>query len=416
MSHEEALGFAHILLIVLVFALEIPVLVVEASAEDRIRHLLHKRLTHRAITALMVTTLVVVIVLIFLAGTVESRQASRQAVLTDVTGHRQSASAIQQEQRSPATKKREGVSLRTTARPIVASWSNIDSAALARGLSVMMLVFFGILWVYMMKSDVRTRLVHEIKRTLIRSFKNSSSFNVQDVEDLVTLGENSSPGHEKLVVLDAVAAVCEAVQVSDRYDGNELFTLIHGLQRIVAIHERRPADEDVLKAIRVLGACWIRFEESPRPRHPDRDALIETACSIGEMAVEHYPDPVARACLDAVPTVESVPFRIGMAALRHDRFFVAVAALTRLRALTGNNAPSSELIALFAHFCAKGPSATQTAVKLHHTWELGELTAAINAAAKLYYTRCDFITADVIRHYLSIVTERSTPATAFQVS
>src|SRR4051794_25213422 len=77
MSHEEALGFAHILLIILVFALEIPVLIVEASAEDRLRHLLHKRVPHRAITVLMVLTLAVVVLLISLAGSNEPPPSAR---------------------------------------------------------------------------------------------------------------------------------------------------------------------------------------------------------------------------------------------------------------------------------------------------------------------------------------------------
>jgi hypothetical protein len=271
-----------------------------------------------------------------------------------------------------------------------------------------MLILFGVLWLYMMKSDIRSRLVREISRALIRSFKRKSSFKDQDVEDLITLGENSSAGHEKLIVLNAVADVCETVQLTAGYDGNELADLIHGLDRIIAIHEGRPTDDNVLRAIRVLGSCWARFEAGVLRQDPDREAVIETACSVGEMSVKLFPDSVARACLDAVPKVKSVPFRIGMAALKCDRFFVAVAALTRLRALSESDGPSVELVALFAHFCAKGNSALATVRKIHGRWSREALAHAIDNATGYYYQRCDFVTADMIIQYGQLVTEWNT--------
>jgi len=420
MSHEEALGFAHILLIILVFALEIPVLVVEASADDRIRHLLHKRVPHRLITTLMILTITVVVWLIVSAGIDDNPVSHKQLVngsqtlvakapplipakallgpkvvpIPDVAVSKLGKSNTVHAQKAPEP-------------PGNAFWRigivEFSASAAARILSTSMLILFGACWYVMMKSDIRTWLVTDLGKRIRKAIKERRVVVDADLEDLILLGENGSPGHEKAIVIKTLGSICDDVRSLPSYTGNELGVLVRGLERILDGNEESPTTDNFIEGIGIVQSTWTEIDALSKRGAPDITALIETTCSIAELALRSGSDAVASASLDVVPDVIRIPFRVGLAALLRDNFRVALAALSRLEAIAERKGEiSNELIALVAHFAIKGRSGSHLARSF--AGRIKTLDAVVleraSAAVAAFYLAGDFLTADLVSNYL----------------
>lgn len=354
MDHDEALGLAQILLALLVFALGIPALILETTAEERVRHLLHRRVPHIPMMLLMAFTLAVVGGLIWYTGV------------------------------------KKGFWL-----------ESIDLERTAKVLTIALLIFFGAFWLFMLKLDVRSWIVRWIAVRLRWWFIVSGEFPDNDVDDLTILGESAPSGHEKRYILSKVSLVFNHVAAAERYDGTVMSLLVTGLVKVLASKDRPGTAQNFIQAVEIIGELYHALKARRFLRKRDGTNLIETACKVGEAAVKASHETAASLFLDTLPE-EKVLFRIGLAALRHKRYRVAVKALTKLEVVADEkDLLPKELIGLAAHFCTAGKHAREVGRKfsqrLDHRYSAAEISEAAQRASKEYCDIAEYTTADTIQ-------------------
>lgn len=322
MSHEEALGLAQILLALLVFALGIPALVLEATAEERVRHLVHRRVPQVPMMALMAVTLAIVGGLIWYSG----------------------------------------------ARPDQLFWfESYSLEKTAKALTICLLIVFSLFWLFMLKVDIRSLIVWFLSVGLWMQFVFRGTFRVADVEDLIVMGESAPSGYEKNSVLSLMSRVVRrVVNAVDGYDGTILSPLFAGLVQVVTFTHRPGTAQNYVRTTEIVGESWESLRKRRFLKKPDGVALIEAASKLGEAAVKAGHETAALAFMNTIMD-EKVLFRIGLAALRDQRYRIAVSALTKLEvAADESNKLTKELIGLAAYFCATGEHAASVGRSFSH--------------------------------------------------
>lgn len=352
MVPDEALGFAQILLGLLLFTLGIPALIIEFTVEESLRQVLHKRIRPGSMLVLMILTLAVVIAMIFLAG----RDSIR-----------------------------------------------IEIETLAKSLTAAMVMGFALVWIFIYRNVRISLVVDRIRHNMNRSLQADGTFSEDDLDDLLTLGENLRGG-EKNAVIRAIGELCGDVQLRPGYRGMELEDLIRGLQRVV---EANGSDEHHRTALRIITDRWRELDQ--RYRH-DRDStvLIDAACTLGERAVGERSESVALRWLSAIPGVVNVPYRVGTAAVQRKRYSIAIDALSRLASVADRQSRlPRELIALVAYFFDVGPSAARAARDFIEglRYSGNDIRMAGENAAGEFREIGDFAAADAIGRYLESLQE-----------
>ncbi|HEX3069283.1 MAG TPA: hypothetical protein VHX14_11995 [Thermoanaerobaculia bacterium] len=378
MSYDHALIYVQILLTVLLFALGIPALVIEPSVEYRIRHILHKHLPFRVVTGLLVATVVVLVSLLIVPPTDQVVQPTES------------------QEKVPSLSDPTLLS-RTSGWYRLASVVEIPKVTLevaVRIATAILILGFALIWWRMSRRDIATALVKRVENGLIRTLRRHGYYADEHLYDLLTIGIHASAGHEKQIVIRALAAVARVIQRSPRYGGAECGSLIHGLLDLVKTLERQGDENNVIDCVEELRAIWWRLEECGFQNESDGMAVVEVACLLGEFAVAISSDAAAIQALNVVDHVAELPFRVGRLAVAAGRFRVSVMCLSQLEAIAerDNKAPK-ELVALIAHFNNAGESAQSRA---SHAASL--LTReVVERVAAAYYEIGEFATADQVR-------------------
>jgi hypothetical protein len=342
MPHDEALGLAQILLLLVALTLGLPLL---AAAEEPIRHVLNRRVRRFPILVLLAFTLTIVVGLVLISGVTEVRV-------------------------------------------------DVEARALTAGL----VVIFSVLWSRLLAKDGMTRLVHYVVKRVKAPLRHNNPIKDADLADLVILGENLG-GAEKTAVILTIGEVCHDVQQGRAYGGCELDEAIDGLRRVVE-NSQQPASEDSLQAaLSVIDECWKTLLGLGLASERDAGVLREAACSIGETAVNRRSDAEVLRCMVIIPDVVDLPYRIGAAALQQGRFRIAIGALNRLESIAvaqGRLPPG--LMALSAYFCMAGRSAAEYGRALGKRLNCEDelLRNAARSAASTFAARGDFAAADAV--------------------
>lgn len=277
MTHADAIGYAQILLAMLLFALSAPAYMI-ATVDGRVRHLLHRYGLFRGVELFAAFTVIAVMVIL---------------TLSYVSPHL------------------------------------IDAPAeFGVGIAVLVLLTFFPMMTLTGTADPHRELVRRINKRLSASRQRRGTDD-EHLENLVTVGASSAPGREKHEVLACLQALAQR-SLPDAHDVDlDILSIVHGLGRVV-LDDARPGSNDNLRdAVDVLRQCWVLIEEAQRTHGREAAALRETLCSIGEAAIRRHADELAVACLHAVGT-RNVAFRLGRAAVRGGRVQVAVVAMSRL--------------------------------------------------------------------------------------
>jgi hypothetical protein len=341
MPHDQSLGFAQIILAVVVVTLSLPAL---TFADEPIRHVLNRRVRRWPVLALITASLVFVLALLSVSG---------------------------------------------LNIPKWVPW--------AKALMIALLAVFALLWIAIIGTDVRVRLVKSIGRHMRRPLRRRLPFSDSDVADLISLGENLGPG-EKTAVINAIGALCRTVQESPGYSGCELHDLIEGLRSVLINSERRASDQNYQRAVAVLADCWIRLVRCGLTAENDASVVREAACVLGETAMVHRSDTIVLRCMVVMPNVE-ILYRIGIAALRQQRFRIVIAAVNRLESSAAEQKPfPPQLLALTAYLCLMGGSAAEYArgVGRRLGYDDDRLHAEAAVAATRFAARGDFAAADAV--------------------
>jgi hypothetical protein len=386
MPYEHALLYIQILLAVLLFALGIPALIVEAAVEDRIRHILHKRRPYRVVTGLLIATVIVVMSLLWLARVeqVIERRAPKNAEVPAT---------------SVPSQDNEAKMLRA---PIAVAGVRIDTATkVATGL---LIVAFAWTWWMMMRHDVETELVRRIKRRIAWRFRWHGHYADDDLRDLLSIGGHGAAGHEKRVVIQTLGNIAAKIQNAKNYGGSELSGVIRGFLDIVAAAESRGDEGNLIECLEELQLIRSRLLIERLANESDAIVTIHVASRLGEIAVAIKSDAAAFQALSVAEDVPQLAFRIGREAVKAERFRVAVTCLTRLDAIRERTrSVPKELVALVAQFHAAGGSARAFA-----EGAVSALSSAILVTAySEYYEEGDFTIADQVQTLRATTTRRT---------
>jgi|GEM_PF-5266810 len=342
MATGDALGFAQILLVLVALTLSLPFLTV---SEEPIRDIFNRRIRRSPILLLLGFTLAIVAGLLLVAGV-----------------------------------------------------TTIDATGTARRVAAVLVGVFACLWVDLVGKDVRTRLVNYLVRRIRRPKPDRVYVNEQELNDLVTLGASVGEA-EQAKILRAVGGLCERIVGSGDYTGRELAQVIHGLRHMLARRSRVTSEDNLVRALSMIGSLWGRLCALGLDAEWDAGMLAEAVLSIGLSAVRDGLDGVALRCMVTIPTVE-LPFRIGFAALQEQRFELAISALSRLEVTAeAQRSLSPELLALMAQFFAAGASAAEYASAVAERLRIidGDIQAAATRAARRFASVGDFASADTVR-------------------
>lgn len=441
MTHEEAVGYAHILVLILLFVLEVSVVVVERSSDNRhVRHLLERRLFRKIVRWLMAGTLAVIVILLFVSSNQPVAEppplqlspaiarynespfnvrapngSAEQPRVGDERGRVQHRGSLPRAHQQPlwvsdrpagGMKFTDGKSNRP-ARRDVSAFERLrllfpsSTPSGVRYLGLLLIVLLGVAWFSMVGSDPLAVVADQVRDSLLASWKSKRILTERDVSDLIALGERGDAGHEKDVILHKIAEVAFTVGTGSRYDGSELEPLLRGVERIVTSRHGDVSRDNVLFAADILSRCRFNLEQRKMCDVPDFSALIGSLCTIGEFAAATagLPNSVVLACIEAAPEALVVPFRIGRSALENNRFGVTLPVLNHLQASTDDEGPSTELLGFSALMCRKGETATETVSRLNDHWSPSVIRRAAERAVREYQLRGDFLAADSVRAF-----------------
>jgi len=392
MPYHEALLYIHILVALMLFALGIPTLIVEVSAEEQIKHILHKRLPYRAVTVLMIVTIGVIVSLLAVARP-ETKNDEKHLLLSKNESAIRPLRAI----KKVPPEARSAISTTTAKISYYYDVAAVTVDGAAKTMVAILVIAFAGVWWRMMKHDMRGQLVLTLQKNVIGRYVAQGNFADRDIRDLIALGAYASAGYDKRRVTVACLRICEGVQEASRYSGTELSPLIYGLREIFSAPAKQADEANFIDVLETLRSVWAHLHGRLRDES-DARATIDVVCWVGEYAVREGLRGAALHTLDVVSDDIEVPFRIGCTALDRRQFDVAVACLSRLESL-GEKAERlpKELVALLAYFCIAGHSAAASSQRTRD-----RLTDVIvRDAAIEFYELGDFVTADVLQDFSS---------------
>jgi hypothetical protein len=253
----------------------------------------------------------------------------------------------------------------------------------------------------------REAIVRFLRKKLLRSLAAKGRFHPRSLKDLLYLGEKGAAGREKDLVLDAIKDLVAAAGKAEKYMGNQLDELLHGLPVILANQERPGDDGNFGKAAHILQQ--LKEEKFPKGDHlstRDQRTADNVTISLGKEAVGlRLANAPFTFVQFAEPGEQDMVFEIGLSALRLHRFDLAVAALRQLEAMAamkGSLSASEDettgyLLGLLAHFAMHGFSTCRHAEQ--GMAEIAEfacpsLSDCLDYAINFHYESLRFDTAD----------------------
>ncbi len=223
-------------------------------------------------------------------------------------------------------------------------------------------------------------IVGNLRYAITRTWQKQGRIDEALLQDLIKLGEESAPGSDKQIVLDALYEVADDVCQHPTYRGDALETLILRLGGILAGDGEDSDARNFVTAAEILEriSTGIGARPSGEMRWADLGYTIHMFTELSHRAIEqmHRSSDVEKIlmkcvqCLllavtkypDATTEVSEALFKIGAAAIKQDQPLAATDALDKLFDLLESNQPATgELVAdtlgLAAHFWIGGDAA-----------------------------------------------------------
>jgi hypothetical protein len=266
--------------------------------------------------------------------------------------------------------------------------------------------FFSLALFLLLRLYRREAIVGFLTKKLLGSFAAKGRFDRRSVQDLLYLGEKGAAGREKNLVLDAIKELVSAAAKSDKYRGDQLDEILHGLPVILANPERPGDDGNFGKAAHILEQVKEHLPQGDHLSTRDQGTADSMLISLGKNAVRLQ---LANAPFTFVQFAElgeqDMLFEIGLGALRLHRFDLAVAALRQLEAMAATKGSLSAsddettgyLLGLLAHFAMQGYSTCRQAEQgLADIKDSANpsLSACLESAVNFHYESLRFDTAD----------------------
>lgn len=262
-------------------------------------------------------------------------------------------------------------------------WRGIIERDLAESLLVASFIILAGFSLYFSISFTRKEdVIERIKKRALHEMKKDGNPPAGYLEDIQVLGLASKPGEEKNWALKSLGAVAEAGLQHPQYQGNGLGELIETLRMIVLEGEMESSPDNFRVAAGTLEKILRRYHELKKKDENTSDGDLCTVCEVlaqmGEQAVKfpiggvaiNYIDLLSNSSEQPNPAFSQGLREIGCAALDHDRFMVAMDALSILDKMVfeGEKIPAEgeviyDYIGLLGYFWCHGASGREQAAK-----------------------------------------------------
>ncbi len=298
----------------------------------------------------------------------------------------------------------------------LADWQEVAGNAAVTIVLVLTVIF----WWSQMREHSRETVLQLLCRRCARNVRRRGILPERTLADIVYLGEQGEPGHEKKQVLEALDGLAASVQNRKQYTGYELEGLIQGIETTTLGGAGVGVLDNFLRAAGVIEHILLRLQRPELSAAPDTAIALWTLERLGVASLQLGSERAALAVLWVVASAAERQdgafqfaterlFGIGRAALVDARcFLVAVAALSKLEAsaerrtlLKGEVA--ADLLGLLAEFWANDGTARRHARSVLERvagYFEPPLLEGMKAAIEHQYRTAHFNTADKLADML----------------
>jgi len=248
---------------------------------------------------------------------------------------------------------------------------------------------------------LRKNVVTFLEKKIENRFEKDGSLVYDETIDLITLGERSEAGYEKMVVLNALDVLMEKIQNSARYNGSYLDLILKHFDKIVTGKDKPGNESDFLLTVDILEKIIGRLSARNFSIYGDGILVYRSLIEIGKKVAELRFAKVTLMIVQIASSNSGALFEIGLSAFNTDDYFAATTALKELETLVLENPEdegqfANDLLGLLAHFWTKKGSSRRCAEGFLESFEnvFSPLEQYLDRAIEDHYSVYRFDTAD----------------------
>lgn len=270
-------------------------------------------------------------------------------------------------------------------------------------LITMALLIAPLIWFVVQLKFLREKVVAFLKNKIEKQFKKDGSLGYNETIDMITLGERSDAGFEKVVVLNALDDLMGKIQNSERYQGSYLDLILKHYDKIVTGIAKPGNESDFVLTVNILEKIIGRFSDTKFPSFGDEILVYRSLTEIGKKAAELRFAKVTQMIVQIAASNSDALFKIGLYAFTTDDYYAATTALSTLKNLALTQETSKEkrqcandLFGLLAHFWTGNKGAHRCAEEFLETFgnKFSPLEEYLDQAIEDHYSVSRFDTAD----------------------
>jgi len=247
----------------------------------------------------------------------------------------------------------------------------------------------------------RKAVVNYLGRRIYKKFCKYGPISDEELTDLITLGERSDAGYEKMVVLEELDKLMGKIQNSDLYSGNDLELILRNFDKIVTGIGKPGNNSDFIRAVDILEKIIGSLSARKFSSDCDKILIYWSLKEIGKKAAELRFSRVILRIVQAAASNSGALFEIGLSAFNNDNYSAATAALCKLETLAlkttqDNGHCANDLFGLLAHFWTGNRSARRCAEESLNSLgnQFSPLEQYLYRAIEDHYSVSRFDTAD----------------------
>ena len=412
LTETWAATYLQVLVGMFVFALGIPALIIQFDVQEDVRHVVHRTMRlwmWRSSLFLLGLSSITFVWVLHPVSEDKNRILNVEEYSTiggnTVKGHDNSTNLGRAD--NAETEHIANTSARIDLSSNTISYISAALVSLIPGLSL--LFGFSLLSGYKRKNVVLC-----LEKRLVRQWKKYKNINADDLNDLVYLGMLGKQGYEKKIVIESLNRVSFCIQQSTTYNGGKLEPIIKGFRDIITSSYHPLSEENMIEITESFKLIWERLSKLNHNNDCDLDQvfIIDVVTDIGKLAVTRYSDSLTLLILNSFPHCSAnFTFEIGRAALKLNRYLIAMAALNKLEYVAeAGLSEKKELpyesdniylfIGLHAYFCSHGYS-TRRRAREYYNNQAGDLSRIFfeyqDNAFEYFYHRGDCEASDIIK-------------------
>ena len=249
--------------------------------------------------------------------------------------------------------------------------------------------------------SLREKVISILKKRIKKRFKKDGSLLIDETIALITLGERSDAGYEKVIVLDAISGIIMAIMDFYQYSGNSLDDILRNFDKIVTGKDKPGNESDFLEAVVIVEEIIKRLPNKKTENDGDEIKVYYSLTEIGKKAAELQFSKVNQQISFIAAANSDALFEIGLVTFNAADYSAAINALSKLENLAMKPAEDkgqciSDFFGLLAHFWTGNKSSRRCAQKFLCSTEnkFSPLEQYLDKVIEDHYNALRFDTAD----------------------